>query len=102
MSAQCLKSASFAVAKAFDKKLVREDNILFSYLIVFKVASSPLHVRLWPSNRDDVLNLVYLFLVTCYATLHPALSVRRLVGRSPLYFFYSFYFFDLTAPAQMV
>ena len=28
--------------------------------------------------------------------------VGRLVGRSPFYFFYLFYFFDLTAPAQMV
>ena len=41
-----------------------------------------------------------------HATLYPALSVRWsvgwLVGRSPFYFFYSFYFFDLTAPAQMV
>ena len=27
------------------------------------------------------------FLVACYATLHPALLVRRSVGRSPFYFF---------------
>ena len=35
-----------------------------------------------------------------HATLQPALSVRRLVG--PHFTFLWFYFFDLTAHAQMV
>ena len=46
------------------------------------------------------------FLVTCYATLHPALSVRWSIGSSvTLYFFCFFVFFavfDLTAPAQVI
>ena len=45
------------------------------------------------------------FLVACYATLHPAMSVRRsvgrLVGQSPFYFFGVFKFFERTAPAHM-
>ena len=57
------------------------------------------------------------FLVACYATLHPAMSVRWLVGRlvgwsvarmvgrsdgwSPFYFFGVFELFEHTAPAQM-
>ena len=48
---------------------------------------------------------VRLFLVACYATLHPAMSVRRLVGRSdgrsPFYFFGDFELKEHTAPAQM-
>ena len=48
-----------------------------------------------------------MFLVACYATLHPALSVRRSVRRSvrpsvTLYFFWVFAVFGLTAPAQMM
>ena len=39
------------------------------------------------------------FLVACYATLHPALSVRPSVGwsvgQSPFYFFYSFYSYQV-------
>ena len=46
------------------------------------------------------------FLVACYATLHPALSVGWSVCLSvTFYFFYDFYvylFCDLTAPAQMI
>ena len=47
------------------------------------------------------------FLVACYATLHPALSVRRSVRRSvrpsvTLYFFWVFGIFGFTAPAQMI
>ena len=49
------------------------------------------------------------FLVACYATLHPAMSVDRsvgwsvgrLVGRSSFYFFGVFELFKLTSPAQM-
>ena len=37
---------------------------------------------------------VFLFLVACYATLHPALSIRPSIGRLvTFYFFYDFYFF---------
>ena len=48
-----------------------------------------------------------LFLVACYATLHPALSVRPSVGPSvrpsvTLYFFGVNGVFGLTAPAQML
>ena len=47
-----------------------------------------------------------IFLVACYATLYPAMSVRRSVGpsvrRSPFYFFYVFALFGFTAPAQML
>ena len=46
------------------------------------------------------------FLVACYATLHPALSVRRSVGQSvrpsvrhTLLFFVFFFMYSLTAPA---
>ena len=49
-----------------------------------------------------------LFLVACYATLHPAMSVRRSVGWSvgrsvgPLFYFFGvFELFKHTAPAQM-
>ena len=51
------------------------------------------------------------FLVACYATLHPALSVRRSVCPSvgpsvrpsvTLYFFWVFAVFGLTAPAQIM
>ena len=43
------------------------------------------------------------FLVACYATLHPALSVRPSVGPSvTLYFFWVFGIFGFTAPAQMI
>ena len=45
------------------------------------------------------------FLVACYATLHPAMSVRRSVGRSvgrsPFYFFGVFELFEQTAPTQI-
>ena len=45
------------------------------------------------------------FLVARYATLHPAVSVRRSVGwsvgRSPFYFFGVFELFKHTAPAQI-
>ena len=53
-------------------------------------------------------NLVSEFLVACYATLHPALSVRRSlgpsVGPSVTLYFFGFFFavFGLTAPAQMI
>ena len=43
-----------------------------------------------------------LFLVACYTTLNPAMSVRWLVGRSPFYFFGVFDLFELTAPAQIL
>ena len=43
------------------------------------------------------------FLVACYATLQPALSVHLSVGPSvTLYFFQLFAVFGLTAPAQMI
>ena len=47
------------------------------------------------------------FLVACYATLQPALSVRPSVGPSvrpsvTLYFFWVFAVFGVTAPAQMM
>ena len=47
--------------------------------------------------------LLYFFLVECYATLHPALSVRPSVRQSvTLYIFWVFAVFCLTAPAQMI
>ena len=47
---------------------------------------------------------IYCFLVACTRLYNPLCpSVSRLVGRSvTLHFFLWFYFFDLTAPAQMV
>ena len=43
------------------------------------------------------------FLVACYTTLHPALSVGPSVRRSvTLYFFLGFAGFGLTASAQMI
>ena len=47
-----------------------------------------------PPFSEQILD--FEFLVACYATLHPALSVGWSVGRSvgwsvTLYFFYSFY-----------
>ena len=43
------------------------------------------------------------FLVACYATLQPALSVRPLVRPSvTLYFLAVFAVFSLTAPAKMI
>ena len=60
------------------------------------VASSATSPR---SVRPKVGRLVCYFLVACYATLHPALSVRRSVT---LYFFWVFEIFGFTAPAQMI
>ena len=59
------------------------------------------------SAVNDFLSVIVIFFSRVHATLQPALSVGRsvgwLVGRSvTLYFFLWFYFFDLTAPAQMV
>ena len=43
------------------------------------------------------------FLVACYATLHPALSVRPAIGPSvSLYFFRVFAVLGLTSPSQMI
>ena len=60
-------------------------------------------------QREKQVNVKYIvqklsrFLVVCYATLHPALSVRPSVGPSvTLYFFWVFAVFGLTAPAQMI
>ena len=57
-----------------------------------------------------ILPLLFLFLVACYATLHPALSIPPSVGLSvglslgPSHFtfFLVFAVFGLTAPAQMI
>ena len=49
-----------------------------------------------PNDHSDF------FLVACYTTLHPAMSVGRLVGLSPFYFFGVFELFEHTAPAQML
>ena len=46
--------------------------------------------------------LIAFFLVASYATLHPALSVGWSVGWSHFTYFYVFFFFDRTAPAQML
>ena len=53
------------------------------------------------------LFLFLLFLVACYATLQPALSVRPSVRRSvrpsvTLYFFWVFAVYGLTSPAQVI
>ena len=58
--------------------------------------------HVWPIKQLSYNNC---FLVACYATLHPALSVGRsvgrLVGRSPFYFFGIYKLFGLTAPSQI-
>ena len=49
-----------------------------------------------------IVESCFLFLVACYATLHPAMSVRRSVRRSSFYFFMLCFFlrsFGFTAPA---
>ena len=56
--------------------------------------------------ENDLCFRAHTLLVTCYTTLHPALSVRPSVGPSigpsvTLYFFGVFEVFGLTAPAQM-
>ena len=44
-----------------------------------KLHSHPVHRQLWFPNDSEVMQS---FLVACYATLHPALSVRLSVRRS--------------------
>ena len=52
------------------------------------------------TDSKNYLSFAFCLFSRVHATLQPALSVGRLVGRSH-YFFLWFYFFDLTAPAQM-
>ena len=54
-------------------------------------------------NNDNILKSYFQeqFSVTRYATLHPAMSVSRSVGR-PLNFFGVSELFEPTAPAQML
>ena len=65
----------------------------------------------FPFSLKSLVCLIFLFLVACYVTLQPALSVRwsvhplvcLSVGSSvTLYFFWVFAVFGLTAPAQMI
>ena len=79
-----------------------------------KLRSVLLHPTAHFSQWTLFLNAQCLFLILfsrVHATLQPALSVGRSVGRLvgwsvgrsvTLYFFLWFYFFDITAPAQMV
>ena len=65
------------------------------------VAAEPMYISLFPYPLP--LPYFFFFLVACYATLHPALSVRQSVGRLvPILLFLFVLLFDLTAPAQMV
>ena len=52
---------------------------------------------------DQMSFFIDIFLVACYATLHPALSVRPSVRRSvTLYFFGIYGVFGYTASAQIL
>ena len=79
-----------------DMKLVAERKITHSLIF-------PLILHFF--SFSSIFFIFAFFLVACYATLHPALSVRRSVGwsvgRSPFYFFGVFELFEHTAPAQM-
>ena len=94
--------------KAFNYPLCSNSFGLWPYFLSFTckiIQSRTMDIT------DQILPLgelfLFCFLVACYTTLHPALSIRPSVGLSvsrsvTFYFFLWFYIFDLSAPAQMV
>ena len=82
----------------------RTDDLMESRTSNSEMTNEVANIVKMPLTRVSIQSAAE-FLVACYATLHPAMSVRRSVSRSvgwsPFYFFCVFELFEHTAPAQM-